>query len=777
MSDKLKFKTEEINDEVIEITEEKSAAKRKKFVISDEEPLNGKLPIDDPAAESDDDGGGETPDANASESVKSDTDADNAAEAITDEPAQTVQSKLYEHESSLKFKREENMPDKPTDTPVKKRQRVFGAWGDTAAEHDSVERKLDADNIVDTEPKTTEQKKPTPDKTSNLSPSAVPFVAVPAGKLVKPKKPVKSASKLKFTKSEKPKTKEEKTTAKEKFKEDKRTARQEDKIGELQYKTDLNAYNRAKAKAKQPTEKKEVKERIFDEKTGKSKTKIRFEEIPVPINEANWNKPKKQSLPVKGMAALSTAGVNKLHAKIYEVEGENVGTQAAHRAELIGESAVHGGKRLIHSTYRFAKNTPYRQAAKFETKTIKSRMKLEYQTALKDNPTLKSNAVSRYMQKRKIKRQYADAFRKAKKSGETLKKTGSIVTKVTRTVTKIIRRNPVFMLKAGLLLLIIMVITAMFSLCMSMLSGGVGIFGAASYSAADEDIDQAELSYTEWETDLEIEILNAETTHGDYDEYRYNVGSIGHDPLELMAFLTAVYKDFVYSDIESILQGIFTEQYTLEFVPETEIRTQTETLTGVYTDDYGNEVSYEYDVEVEYEYHILNVTLTSVPFRDILDPLMTEEQTQHFNILMQTKGGRQYGASPFDVNWLPHVTSKYGYRVHPITGVKDYHKCIDIAFPQGTEILAGLDGVVTIADYDSSYGNYIVIKSVDGIEMKYAHCQTLLFTVGQIVEKGDVIATVGSTGDSTGAHFHMEILKDGIHINPIYHVEPNGGNE
>ena len=773
MSDKLKFKTEEINDEVIEITEEKSAAKRKKFVISDEEPLNGKLPIDDPAAESDDDGGGETPDPNASESVKSDTDADNAAEAIPDAPAQTVQSKLYEHESSLKFTREENMPDKPTDTPVKKRQRVFGAWGDTAAEHDSVERKLDADNIVDTETKTADQKKPTPDKTSNLSPSAVPFVAVPAGKLVKPKKPVKSASKLKFTKSEKPKTKEEK----EKFKEDKRTARQEDKIGELQYKTDLNAYNLAKAKAKQPTEKKEVKERIFDEKTGKSKTKIRFEEIPVPINEANWNKPKKQSLPVKGMAALSTAGVNKLHAKIYEVEGENVGTQAAHRAELIGESAVHGGKRLIHSTYRFAKNTPYRQAAKFEVKSIKSRMNLEYQTALKDNPTLKSNAVSRYMQKRKIKRKYADAFRKAKKSGETLKKTGSIVSKATNAVTNIIRRNPVFMLKAGLLLLIIIAVTAMLSLCVSMLSGGLGIFGAASYSAADEDITQAELSYTEWETDLQLEIENAEMTHGNYDEYRYDIGSIGHDPLELIAFLTAVYQDFVYSDVESVLHEIFTEQYTLEFVPEIEIRTQTETLTDVYTDDDGNEVSYEYDVEVEYEYHILNVNLTSVPFRDILDPLMTEEQTQHFNILMQTKGGRQYGASPFEVNWLPNVTSYYGYRVHPITGLKDYHKGIDIAFPLGTEILAGLDGTVTTGAYDSSYGNYIVISDGNGLEMKYAHCDTLLVSEGQPVAKGDVIATVGSTGDSTGNHLHMEILKDGIHINPIYFVEANGGNE
>jgi murein DD-endopeptidase MepM/ murein hydrolase activator NlpD len=91
--------------------------------------------------------------------------------------------------------------------------------------------------------------------------------------------------------------------------------------------------------------------------------------------------------------------------------------------------------------------------------------------------------------------------------------------------------------------------------------------------------------------------------------------------------------------------------------------------------------------------------------------------------------------------------------------------------PEGTEILAGIDGIVTTAAYDGSYGNYIVISDGSGIEMKYAHCHTLLFTVGQPVAKGDVIATVGTTGDSTGAHLHMEILKDGEYRNPAYFVE------
>jgi murein DD-endopeptidase MepM/ murein hydrolase activator NlpD len=151
---------------------------------------------------------------------------------------------------------------------------------------------------------------------------------------------------------------------------------------------------------------------------------------------------------------------------------------------------------------------------------------------------------------------------------------------------------------------------------------------------------------------------------------------------------------------------------------------------------------------------------------------MTDEQKEHYSLLMLTNGGRQYGGSPFDMtNWLPYVTSNYGYRIHPITGVKDLHRGIDIALPEGTEILSGIDGTVTASAYDGSYGNYIVITGANGIEMKYAHCQTLLFAVGQTVTKGDVIATVGNTGTSTGAHLHMEILKDGVYLNPAYFVE------
>lgn len=151
---------------------------------------------------------------------------------------------------------------------------------------------------------------------------------------------------------------------------------------------------------------------------------------------------------------------------------------------------------------------------------------------------------------------------------------------------------------------------------------------------------------------------------------------------------------------------------------------------------------------------------------------MNADQREHLELLMLSKGNRQYVDNPFTFNWIPYISSYYGYRIHPISGEKNYHKGIDIGIAQGTEIRAGFDGTVTSASYDSGYGNYVVIEQrlEDGsvIEAKYAHCHTLLVSAGQTVAKGDIIATVGNTGNSTGPHLHLEVLKDGIYLNPIY---------
>jgi len=137
---------------------------------------------------------------------------------------------------------------------------------------------------------------------------------------------------------------------------------------------------------------------------------------------------------------------------------------------------------------------------------------------------------------------------------------------------------------------------------------------------------------------------------------------------------------------------------------------------------------------------------------------------------------RQYWQSPFLV-WLPNVTDNYGYRVHPIRGDKDYHMGIDIAMPEGTVIYAAQAGTVTFADNSGGYGLVVVIDDGAGLVSKYAHCSALLVSAGQTVNAGDPIAKVGSTGSSTGNHLHMELIKDGKYLNPLFFALTNDFGE
>ncbi|MDL2237862.1 peptidoglycan DD-metalloendopeptidase family protein [Christensenellaceae bacterium OttesenSCG-928-K19] len=388
-------------------------------------------------------------------------------------------------------------------------------------------------------------------------------------------------------------------------------------------------------------------------------------------------------------------------------------------------------------------------------------MKADYKQALADNPKLKSNIFSRMAQKRKIKREYARIAREARKTGQRAKKAATATGNIAARIAGFVRRHPTAFIIIGILALLLIIIMTTVSSCSNLASSTMGAVAATSYLAEDADIDNAELFYTEWETDLQLRVANAESEFPGYDEYRYSVDDIGHGAYELMAYLTARYQAFAYAGIQADLQSIFNEQYQLTFTEEVETR---------YADpDDENE-----DGDLEpYEWRILNVTLTSRSFTEVIAPRMNTEQMQHYELLMRIKGNRQYSGSPFSFNWLPYVSDGYGYRIHPITGEKDYHKAVDIAVAQGTEILAGHDGVVTFAANNGGYGLVVVLEGEDGLVTKYAHCSELLVSQGQTVAMGDVIAKVGSTGDSTGPHLHFEVIKNGQYLNPLYFAITN----
>jgi murein DD-endopeptidase MepM/ murein hydrolase activator NlpD len=512
------------------------------------------------------------------------------------------------------------------------------------------------------------------------------------------------------------------------------------------------------AEKKLPQKRRLTVDKAFDAETGKPKRALRFE-TEVKSKHAHLKGPA-VTRPVKtGANSLIAYG----HGKIYRAEHENVGVKAAHRGEMLTE----GGLRFA---YRLHKTTPYRRVERLGKKTAKLNMKAEYLQALGDNPKLKSNILSRMAQKRKIRKQYAKAAREAKKTLQKVKKTGDVIGRTGQAAVRFVARHPVLIGAVAALGLLIVLISGLFTSCSNLVSGGGSAISASTYLAEDSDVDDAELFYTEWETDLQLQIAGAEASNPGFDEYRYNVGDISHNPYELIAYLTAGYRDFAYSNVEADLRAIFAEQYQLTFTESTETRYRAVTRTDPNTGE-------EYEEQEAYDWRVLTVTLTARSFTDVVSSRLSSGQTGHYNLLLQTKGNRQYAGSPFDFNWLPYVSSYYGWRVHPITGAKDYHKAVDIAVPEGSEIRAANEGVVSVGYDAGGFGNYVTVTGRDGLVTKYAHCSEVLVSNGRTVGAGEVIARAGSTGQSTGAHLHFEIIRNGRYLNPLFfsQTDDDGG--
>ena len=294
-------------------------------------------------------------------------------------------------------------------------------------------------------------------------------------------------------------------------------------------------------------------------------------------------KPPKKPGPIKktGRAAGRTVH-GYVHKKIYEVERENVGTEAAHRTELAGEGLARGGTRFIKKRIR---TRPARQVRKWEKKDIKARADYDFRKLARENPQLNSNPLSRFWQKQKLKRQYTKQAREAAKQGaKAAGKAATATQKAAAFAWGIVKRHPVAVLIILLLLVVVLIISSVVGAFTTVGNGLMGAVGGTSYLAEDADIDNAELAYTEWETDLYLEAMNAEASHPGFDEYRYNVADISHNPYELMAYLTAVFDDFTYPGVEAHLRQLFSEQYTLTFTEEIEVRYRTEERTDTLTD-------------------------------------------------------------------------------------------------------------------------------------------------------------------------------------------------
>lgn len=391
------------------------------------------------------------------------------------------------------------------------------------------------------------------------------------------------------------------------------------------------------ARAAIPKKKVLTKERTFDEAAGKGKTRLRFEEKekPIPGGRQQHNP---LSRPVQEVGVF-------VHNKIHSVEKDNSGVEGAHKSEELAERGIRAGARQMRKSRRSRKLKPYRAAAKAEKAAFKANADFQYQKALHDNPQLASNPVSRFWQKQQIKRQYAKAVRtggakSARKAAENTRKAAKKTAEATKKTAAFVGRHWKAFLIAGCALLLFIMISAGVSSCSSLFSGGITSVISTSYVSEDADMLGAEADYAALEAELQSRIDNIERDHPGYDEYRYDLDDIEHDPYVLTSILTALHLEYTRAEVQSTLAMLFERQYTLTLTEETEVRYRTERRTGSYTDAEGNTQTYTYTVEVPYNYYILNVKLENFNLSHLPVYIMTEEQLSMYAVYMSTLGNR-----------------------------------------------------------------------------------------------------------------------------------------
>ena len=370
------------------------------------------------------------------------------------------------------------------------------------------------------------------------------------------------------------------------------------------------------------------------EQTAASKLRMerRGEKLDAAREKLAKQKPPKKPGAVKRLAHTAGHGVHGfVHGKLYEVEHENVGTEGAHRSELVAESVYRFGRRKLRKAIR---EHPAKAVERAESKHIKATADYYYRKTVEEHPEMQEGgAVSRYLQKQKIKRQYAKQAREAaQQTAKAAEGTASVTGKLTEKVSAYIKEHP-----GGLLLLLaaFLLLVALQS-CMSSLvtvgNGVAGAIGASTYAAEDADLLGAEATYCALEDELQRYLDTYTHTH-DYDEYHFDLDTIEHDPYVLISMISALHEGaWTLDEVRGTLQDLFDRQYILTEDVVVEVRYRTVTRT----DSEGN----DYEVEVPYNYYICYVTLENFNLSHVPVYMMSEEQLSMYALYMSTLGNR-----------------------------------------------------------------------------------------------------------------------------------------
>ena len=349
------------------------------------------------------------------------------------------------------------------------------------------------------------------------------------------------------------------------------------------------------------------------------------------------------------------------HQKVHQVEKDNSGVEAAHKSEEAAERLHHfvkGRKKPKDKSARAEKKVSEEQKSsrlKFsesEGGTVENAAEPPLKKKQPQPPTAAGGEAKTVGAKFYQKKQYKDAYAAAKrgqKAGTAASKqaaaaTNTVTEKAKAAVQEIVVQNKILWVGIGVGILLVMVMLGAFSSCGAAIQGTGSTFVGTTYPSKDADMKGAEEDYLELEKELDKQIRQMESTHPGYDEYRYQLDEIGHDPYQLISHLTAVYEQFTRGQVKSVIKELFKQQYLLKVWETIEIRTRMETRVGIRpTIDAFENVSmetYTYEEEVEYEYKILNVLLKNKGFDTIARKNMNQKQTGRYDAYNLTYGNR-----------------------------------------------------------------------------------------------------------------------------------------
>ena len=383
------------------------------------------------------------------------------------------------------------------------------------------------------------------------------------------------------------------------------------------------------------------------QKTAESKLRMerRGEKLDAARKKLAKQKPLKPKGPVRRVAGVAGRGVHGfVHGKIYEVEHENVGTEGAHRTELAGETVLRHGTRFVKKQIR---EHPARAVRRAESRHTKATADYYYRKTVEEHPEMqKGGALSRYLQKQKIKRQYAKQVREAaKQGGKTAEKAVSSAGKLTEKVVAYAKEHPVGLLAAALCLILLLSLQSCLSSMTTVGNGLVGAVAASTYPSEDADMLGAEAAYCAMEDELQDYLDSYQRTH-DYDEYHFDLDDIEHDPYVLISILSALREGaWTLEEVQGTLQMLFDRQYILTEDVVVEQRYYLETDT--WTDEDGNTHSDTY--RVYYDYYICYVTLENFNLSHLPIYIMGEDQLSRYALYMATLGNRPdlFPSSPY----------------------------------------------------------------------------------------------------------------------------------